>query len=87
MLKTRDGEEILTILSASPRQNRNGDVVGTHALYLDISDERQIQELQRYEQIIEASGDPVYTIDDDGRFTYVNDRFTEMAGYDLRAAR
>ncbi|MFW6046102.1 MAG: response regulator [Natronomonas sp.] len=46
-LVARDGEEVLTVLRASPRRNRDGEVVGTHALYLDITDERQVRELER----------------------------------------
>ena len=38
--------------------------------------------LERYETIVQASGDPVYTLDADGRFTFVNERLAEMAGYD-----
>jgi PAS domain S-box-containing protein len=38
-------------------------------------------ELERYESIVEASGDPVYVIDVEGRFTYVTDRIVEMTGY------
>ncbi len=46
-LVTREGDEILTVLRASPRRNRDGDVIGTHAMYLDITEEEQIQELKR----------------------------------------
>jgi PAS domain S-box-containing protein len=44
--------------------------------------ERRERELERYENIVEASGDPVYVIDDEGRFRYVNDRLVQMTGYD-----
>jgi len=44
--------------------------------------ERRERELERYENIIEASGDPVYVIDSRGRFRFTNDRLTEMTGYD-----
>ncbi|WP_370515933.1 PAS domain S-box protein [Halapricum sp. CBA1109] len=40
------------------------------------------RELRRYETIIQAVGDPVYALDDDGYFTFVNDAVTELAGYD-----
>lgn len=52
-LVTRDGEEILTVLRASPRRNRDGDVIGTHAMFLDISEEQQIQELERQNERLE----------------------------------
>jgi PAS domain S-box-containing protein len=46
-LLTRDDEEILTILRASPRRNPEGEIVGTHALFLDITNEQQVTELKR----------------------------------------
>jgi len=44
--------------------------------------ERRERELERYENIVEASGDPVYVIDEEGRFRYVNDRLVQMTGHD-----
>ena len=52
-LLTREGEEVLTILRASPRWNRDGELIGTHALYLDITEERQVRELKRQNQRLE----------------------------------
>ena len=46
-LVSRDGEEVLTILRASPRRDREGEITGTHALYLDITDQQLVTELQR----------------------------------------
>ncbi len=39
-------------------------------------------ELERYETIVEVTGDPVYTLDAEGRFTYVNDALESLTGYD-----
>ncbi|NLV10190.1 PAS domain S-box protein [Halomicrobium mukohataei] len=39
-------------------------------------------DLQRYADIIEAVDDGVYTLDDEGRFTLVNDAMTDLTGYD-----
>jgi PAS domain S-box-containing protein len=38
-------------------------------------------ELLRYETVIEAAGDPVYVLDENGDFEFVNDAFVEMTGY------
>ena len=38
--------------------------------------------LERYETIVQASGDPVYTLDADGVLTFANDRLVEITGYD-----
>ncbi|WP_302081208.1 PAS domain S-box protein [Salinibaculum rarum] len=39
-------------------------------------------ELQRYETVVQAVGDPVYALDEDGTITFVNDAMEEMTGYD-----
>jgi len=49
----------------------------------DITEHKERErKLQDYEAVIEALEDPVYTLDEEGRFTYVNDAFTESVGYD-----
>jgi PAS domain S-box-containing protein len=40
------------------------------------------QELKEYESVIRALSDAVYVLDDDGQFTYINDEFVELVGYD-----
>ena len=51
-------------------------------VYQDETDQVAYEnELQRFETILETSGDPVYALDADGRFTYVNDSLVEMVGY------
>ncbi|GCF14825.1 hypothetical protein Harman_27600 [Haloarcula mannanilytica] len=40
------------------------------------------RELERYETIIEAVGDPVYTLDDEGVFTYVNEAIARLTGFE-----
>lgn len=42
---------------------------------------RSRTELQRYETILDTLGDPVYALDSDGNYTYVNDAFVEHTGY------
>ncbi|WP_440763559.1 PAS domain S-box protein [Natronorubrum sp. DTA7] len=48
----------------------------------DVTDHRDRErDLERYETIVEALGDPVYTIDSDGRYAFVNDAYAEITGY------
>ncbi|WP_121741627.1 PAS domain S-box protein [Natronorubrum halophilum] len=48
----------------------------------DVTDRKDRErDLERYETIIEALGDPVYTVDSDGRCAFVNDAYAEMTGY------
>lgn len=42
---------------------------------------RQERDLARYETIVQAAGDGVYTLDTDGYFTTVNDHIVEQTGY------
>ena len=43
---------------------------------------RREQQLGRYERIIETIDDGIYVLDEDERFTAVNDAYTELTGYD-----
>jgi PAS domain S-box-containing protein len=43
------------------------------------------RELRRYETIVAAAGDPIYTLDAEGRFTRVNDAMASFVGYDADA--
>ena len=49
----------------------------------DVTGQRERKrELERYETIVQTAGDPIYTLDEDGYFTSVNDAFVDMTGYD-----
>lgn len=55
---------------------------GTAGVVRDISDrKRRERELERFQTVVEATGDAVYTLDADGNLTYVNDAFCELVGY------
>ncbi|WP_284010885.1 PAS domain S-box protein [Haloarcula pelagica] len=48
----------------------------------DLSAEQELQiELTRFATLVETLSDPVYVLDETGRFEYVNDAFVEMVGY------
>jgi PAS domain S-box-containing protein len=58
----------------------NGELICT---VRDVTDrEARKQDLDRYRTVVEALGDPIYTVDDEGRYTFVNDAYAEMTGYD-----
>ena len=51
--------------------------------FRDITEQRErLRELEEYETITEALRDAVYVVDDEGRFTYINDEFVDLVGYD-----
>ncbi|MDZ7730147.1 MAG: PAS domain S-box protein [Natrialbaceae archaeon] len=58
-------------------------VQGVGIFARDISDryERE-QELELYETIIDQVGEGVYVLDEDFKFTHVNDAYVEMTGYE-----
>lgn len=56
------------------------------AIIQDITARKERErELERYETIIEASGDAVYTLDADGCLTFVNDAFCALVDYPAEA--
>lgn len=66
-----------------PRFDEDGSVTGLVGVAIDVTDriERE-RELERYETIVQAAGDPMYTLDADARFEFVNEALIEMSGYD-----
>lgn len=59
---------------------------GEHAALGSVRDitnriERE-RRLERFETMVQASGDPMYTLDETGNFTYLNDRLCEISGYE-----
>lgn len=61
----------------------DGAVVSVFSKFRDITDQdTRKKELQQYETIINALTDAVYVVDEEGRFSYVNDEFVELVGYD-----
>ncbi|MHB9287737.1 PAS domain S-box protein [Halobacteriales archaeon Cl-PHB] len=52
-------------------------------LYRDRTAEAEREErLQRYERLLDTASDGLYTLDVNGYYRYVNDRFVELTGYD-----
>jgi PAS domain S-box-containing protein len=79
--ETAEGVRDFLLRSVPLRPGESGEK--GYAVYTDITERKcREEELRRYETIIEATGDPVYVLDADGRFTFVNERFEEMTGYD-----
>ncbi|MFB6179221.1 MAG: PAS domain S-box protein [Halorientalis sp.] len=61
----------------------DGEYTGSVGVIRDISDRKERErELERYETIIQAVGDPVYTLDADGNFTFINDAIEPLTGHD-----
>ena len=65
------------------RNLEDDPTIGGIVVYVrDVSARRAREsELTRYERIVEATGDVVYALDDEGRFTFVNDAHESLTGY------
>ncbi|WP_436347565.1 PAS domain S-box protein [Natronorubrum sp. FCH18a] len=56
---------------------------GLSIYFRDITEEKaRERELTTYETIVETIEDGIYVLDEDGRFTTVNDAYAELTGYD-----
>lgn len=74
--------EVIQQCEVSPVAS-DGDIEQLVVEFRDVTEQRQHQrELEEYETIIEALNDAVYVVDAEGQFTFVNDEFVELVGYD-----
>ena len=82
-VETADGETIPFEFRGSTLTGEDGDVTRIAGVARDVTEQRERErELAQYRTIIEAVGDPVYTLGADGRITLVNDALEEITGYD-----
>jgi PAS domain S-box-containing protein len=83
---TADGDRLVTLLQATPRRDDDGEVVGTHALYVDISERKRAQSALERAEAMDASIDGMAVLDENGEYVYVNDAHADVYGYDSPAA-
>ena len=77
-----DGNRTVTENKVAPLVDVDGEFAGSVGVMRDVTDRKQRdRELGRYETIVEAVGDPVYALDEDGVFTFVNEAIEPMTGY------
>lgn len=82
-LTTQDGERLEVEAHIGLLPAPDGEFRGTVGISRDITERKERERaLERYETIIEATGDQVYTLDPDGHFTYVNEAMASFTGYD-----
>ena len=76
--------EALNAGATSYIQKGNPDVyeyVATRIRH-DVEMEQAHRDSQRFDTLLSAIDDPFYILDQNGRFTYVNDAFCDLTGYD-----
>ena len=80
--RTRDGDRLETLLQAAPRRNTDGDIVGTNALFVDLTERKRAQEVLQQVEAMEASIDGIGIIDASGEFVYANRAHANIYDYD-----
>lgn len=85
-LKRKDGTEFWTRISASPVRNAKGKVVATVCSITDISESREMlnaleESEEKYRLLVESSQNLVWSLDLEGRITFLNDAIGNMLGY------
>lgn len=79
----KDGQRIICEWHNRVVTDENGEVVTIFSQFQDVTEREQRRaELQEYETIIDSVTDGVYVVDEEGRFTYVNDELIELVGYE-----
>ena len=84
-LHFRDGQHRYVQVTYIPHKDDAGNVLGFFVLSMDITDRRHTAEelqlsVRRLNDIAEAASDWFWELDADLRFTYVSDRYEEVAG-------
>ena len=83
----KDGQPIVVRVSAVPRKDENNNVIGTIAVVIDVTKEKQVeQELRKLSRAIEQSPTSVVITDSEGTIEYVNPKFSVLTGYSLQEA-
>ncbi|MFB6084687.1 MAG: PAS domain S-box protein [Halorientalis sp.] len=80
---TAEGERLPFEFRGAPLTDEDGAVEAIAGVARDISDRlAREEELVQYRTIVEAVGDAVYTLDEAGRITFVNDALLSVTGYE-----
>jgi PAS domain S-box-containing protein len=83
-LTTRKGAVITTLLRATPRRDEEGNIIGTIALYVDITDQTRLKTLEalreRMEFALTATDSVLFELDLESRERTVNGEFKRLFG-------
>lgn len=84
-LTRQDGRRISVLVSGSPRFNKEGQLIGTMAVFADITDRKQAEErVSRFSRIFEDSLNEIYLFDPETlKFTQVNAAGQDNLGYSM----
>lgn len=80
-LRRADGE-LRWVRSIGEPVTEDGEIVAVRGSIQDITERKERErELERYETVVQALGAPVYTLDEDGYFEFLNDAIEPVTGY------
>ncbi len=83
----KDGGEIIVKISGVPRRDEDDTVIGTMAVIIDVTAERERElELLKLSRAITSSPTSVVITDLEGTIEYVNPKFSELTGYSSEEA-
>lgn len=85
-VKKADNSTVIMLINAAPVRNGNGEVYGSLATFLDITDSMRNEELlraneYRYRSITENASDLIALVDLQGRYIFCNKAFYSLTGY------
>ena len=81
-LRCKDGRFVEALLRAVPETDDDGLVLGTRAMYIDITERKRLEEAQeRFMSILGATTDFVAMVDPQGKILYLNAAGRRMAGF------
>lgn len=86
LLRRKDGSRFWAEINAAPIYGPDGQIVGTVGAVTDISDRKQaLEALQasegKYRNLVETSSDLIWSVDVEGRWTFVNQAAARIYGY------
>jgi PAS domain S-box-containing protein len=85
VLRKKSGELREALLMARLIRDSNGVPVGIEGALRDVTEGRRVAEAlrqseERYRQLVESAADPIFTLDREGRFLFVNGRAADYFG-------
>ncbi len=83
---THDGREFAVEMSVTALRDASGAPAGYVRVFRDITERKRAEEIlrkseERYRRVIETAHEGIWTIDAQGRTTYVNQRLADLLGY------
>lgn len=86
-LQRKDGSRFWAEINAAPIYGADGSIVGAVGAVTDISDRKQALEAlqsseRKYRDLVETSSDLIWSVDKEGRWTFVNQAAGRILGYE-----